>query len=568
MDVIDNYDKVKVIILEKIDNTIAWLTKGENFGISFDEEKAKLAHLKSNLEDSKIKIALVGAFSEGKTTMAASWLGKVEADMKIHHEESSDAICIYQPIGLEDKCVIIDTPGLFGNKQIELEDGFVKYKEITEKYISEAHLILYVVNPVNLLKDSHKDTCNWLFRDLGKLENTVFVINKFDEIADLEDEKEYFNQFEIKRNSFVNTLNRFVKLTEEEKSNLNVIAISANPYAEGLENWFKKLPEFEAISRIKKLREVTDNILTNSSTSIYTNQIRSVVLDLVLRKKNEVVQVIEIQNQNIDLSNKNLKNIQSDLDDVSREISSNFTKLKKELFSYLYDLKIKMRNSDSETLGSVFDKEIGENGRMLDINLEEILNRYVTGNVSKLKKVGAKIEDELNFSEKISNNYVKSLVNKGLGGLKSVPISNMRNVVLASRNTLVKTINSLGGKVAMKFKPWGALKLAKGLGAAAGAATVLIEIYGMWKSWNEKKKFDEAKKNLENFVEDMLKHYDEMFKDEEEFKKTYFPQLKEYSEVYNNLKNENENMRSMKEKVEDWFASSSQIQDIEFENAD
>lgn len=566
MNVINNYENIRELILSKINKTIDWLNSGEQFGISFEEERNKLINLKENLGDSKLKIALVGAFSEGKTTMVASWLGKIEADMKIHHEESSDAIAIYQPTGLEDKCVVIDTPGLFGNKEIEVENGFIKYKEITEKYVSEAHLVLYVINPINLMKDSHKETCKWLFRDLGKLENTVFVINKFDDIADLEDENEYFNMFEIKRESFVNTLERFIDLTEKEKSNLNIIAISANPYTEGLEYWFNNLEEFETISRINKLRSVTNNVIKNTSTSIYTNQINSVVSDLVLRKKNEVIQIIELQNKNIELSDKNLKNIKSDLDDVSKEISSNYINLKKEITTYLTDLKIKVRGADSETLGNVFDKEIGENGRMLDINLEEILNRYIMGNISELIKIGNNIQDEINFSEKISDNYLKSLINSGLSSFKAVPISNMRNIVLASRNTLVKTVNSLGGNIAIKFKPWGAIKFAKGLGMAAGAVTLVVEVYEMIRSYKAKKKFDDAKSKLIEFIDDMMKHYEEMFKNQEDFKKEFFPQIKEYSIIYENLREENKKMRSMKESVENWFRSSEEIQDIQFEN--
>lgn len=563
---ISSYEKIREIVLLKINQTIDWLNSGEQFGISFEEEKDKLINLKDNLGDSKLKIALVGAFSEGKTTMVASWLGKIETDMKIHHEESSDAISIYQPKGLEDKCVIIDTPGLFGNKEIEMENGFIKYKEITEKFISEAHLILYVINPINLIKDSHKETCKWLFRDLGKLENTVFIINKFDDIADLEDENEYFNLFEIKKESFVNTLNRFIALTEKEKEKLNIIAISANPYTEGLEYWFNNLEEFEIISRINKLRNVTNDVIKNTSSSIYTNQIKSVVSDLVLRKKNEVIQILDIQNKNIELSDKNIKNIKSDLDDISKEISSNYISLKKEVMTYLTDLKIKIRGADSETLGVFFEKEIGENARMLDINLEEILNRYIVGNTSDLKKIGNKIEDELNFSEKISENYVKSLISGGLVSVKTIPVANMRNIVLVSRNTLVKTINSLGGDIAIKFKPWGAIKFAKGLGAAAGGITLLIEFWEAFKSYKEKKKFDETKSSLIDFIDEMMEYYDEMFKNEEEFKNKYFSQINEYSTIYENLRAGNEAMRSMKEKIENWFSSSEEIQSVDFEN--
>ncbi len=61
-----------------------------------------------------------------------------------------------------------------------------RYKDITKKYISEAHLILYALNPSNPIKESHKDDLNWLFRTLNLLSRTIFVISRFDEEADIE----------------------------------------------------------------------------------------------------------------------------------------------------------------------------------------------------------------------------------------------------------------------------------------------------------------------------------------------------------------------------------------------
>lgn len=565
MSAIENYDKIKGEILHQINKTLNWLQEGENFGVSFQEEQEKLFNLKNNLEDSKIKIALVGAFSEGKTTMVASWLGKVEDDMKIHHEESSNAICLYQPEGLEDKCVIIDTPGLFGNKEIESKDGIIKYKEITQKFISEAHLILYVINPVNLIKDSHKETCQWLFRDLRKLENTVFVINRFDEIADLDDKQDFSHQFEIKKASFINSLDRFIQLNEQEKSALNIIAISANPYAEGLDYWFKHQDEFESISRINDLRSITNNIITNSSTSIYTNQIKSVVNDLVSRKKDDIIQILDQHTEVLNISDKNLKNIKEDIDQVTKDINANFLSLKREIITYLGELSSKIKSADEDTLGQVMDKEIGNNGTSLDMNLEEILIRYTNENISELKKIGTKIEDEFRFSEKMADNFLKSLMNKGLSSIKHIPIDNMRNFIIGSRDTLVKTINSFGGKIAMKFKPWGAVKFAKNIGKAAVALTLLIEVVDIWMSYRKKKQFDEAKKNILEFIKNIQDFYDEMFQDAEHFKQEYFPELKEYIEIYEQLRHDNNNMRNTKHNLENWFKTSTDIQDIDFE---
>ncbi len=117
--------------------------------------------------------------------------------MKIAHQESSDAVKIYD---IDNEMELVDTPGLYGFKAKEHDSGKIEhYKDIAKKYVSEAHLILYALNPSNPIKDSHKDDLNWLFRALNLLARTIFVISRFDEEADIEDEQDYNKRFEIKK---------------------------------------------------------------------------------------------------------------------------------------------------------------------------------------------------------------------------------------------------------------------------------------------------------------------------------------------------------------------------------
>ena len=91
----------------------------------------------NDLKDSDIlSIALIGAFSDGKTTTIAGWLEEVKDNMKISTDESSDELAIYHPSNIPDKCQIVDTPGLFGDKEKSSGDDVVKLSDITKKYIS------------------------------------------------------------------------------------------------------------------------------------------------------------------------------------------------------------------------------------------------------------------------------------------------------------------------------------------------------------------------------------------------------------------------------------------------
>ncbi len=94
---------------------------------------------------------------------------------------------------------------------------------------------------------------NWLFRTLNLLSRTIFVISRFDEEADIEDEQDYKKRFEIKKENVQNRLNNLISLSEEEKESLAIVAVVANPYDLGVEHWIKHKEEFQKLSHIKTL---------------------------------------------------------------------------------------------------------------------------------------------------------------------------------------------------------------------------------------------------------------------------------------------------------------------------
>ena len=177
-----------------------YLENGKNIGVDIDNTFInKLDKVISDVETKKLKVALIGGFSEGKTSIAAAWIEKLDkSNMKISHQESSDEVVVYD---IGNDIELIDTPGLFGFKERFNSDSnsIEKYKDITQKYISEAHLILYVMNSINPIKESHKDDLNWLFRTLNLLPRTVFILSKFDEVADIEEESDYKDNLQIKK---------------------------------------------------------------------------------------------------------------------------------------------------------------------------------------------------------------------------------------------------------------------------------------------------------------------------------------------------------------------------------
>ena len=114
----------------------------DDVGIDSTDVLNKIENSISSVRDDTLRIALLGAFSDGKTSVIAGWLGHVMDNMKIDSDESSNQLAIYKPNHLPEKCEIVDTPGLFGDKeQLDGNGNVIQYSDITRKYISEAHLI-------------------------------------------------------------------------------------------------------------------------------------------------------------------------------------------------------------------------------------------------------------------------------------------------------------------------------------------------------------------------------------------------------------------------------------------
>ena len=196
-----------VEILEKLKEIIS---NGTKLGLAISPAVIKKIERVTEMmgENQKLKVALIGGFSEGKTSIAAAWLGRIDkSSMKICQQESSDEVNVYD---VDSEIELIDTPGLFGFKEKYNDDERIveKYKDITKKYVSEAHLVLYVMDPTNPIKASHKEDLQWLFRELGLLSRTVFVLSRFDEVADVEDDWEYQETLKIKKE---NTLNGVIR---------------------------------------------------------------------------------------------------------------------------------------------------------------------------------------------------------------------------------------------------------------------------------------------------------------------------------------------------------------------
>lgn len=541
-----------------------FIEMGESLGVEIDKTlKIKLLNAMNEVETNKLKVALIGGVAEGKTSIAAAWLEKLDkSSMKISHQESSDEVKIYD---IGDEIELVDTPGLFGFKEKFNSDtkSIEKYKDITQKYVSEAHLVLYVMNSVNPIKESHKDDLNWLFRTLNLLPRTIFVLSKFDDVADVEDEQSYSYEFTIKKDNVVDRLKDLLNLDDNEIKNLSVIAVAANPFDMGMEHWLNEFEAFKKLSHISLLQKATsEKIKNNGGANALINETKkSIILDILHKQLPASQKLNEKINQEIDKLSEISRVINKNIFSLQPKISDAKIALRDFITEYFSNLILQVKGTSLETFNRFYEKEIGSEGININTKIQNEFERQI-GSVSlELQKI------ETNFNAEIDsfNKTIKSYGKQGLNYLSKSKIIN-KDTVIATRDILVigaKTIGLDIGKY-LKFKPWGATKLANGAGAALAIIGLAMEA---WDSYEQKQKEIEFQKAISEMVENFEKQRSEILNliNGEDFISNFFPI---YLDLQNKLQHINNDIISMEENQQSFskWVEMGEIIDVEFED--
>lgn len=529
----DNQAKV-INLLSKLEG---FITQGQEFGLDVSTDiKVKLQNSLNTLQGDKLKIALIGGFSEGKTSIAAAWLGKIDPEtMNISASESSNAVKIYD---IDEEYQLIDTPGLYGYKEQVNTDAqeIEKYKDITKKYVSEAHIVLYVMNSKNPIKESHIEDLKWLFKDLNLLPRTVFVLSRFDEVADVEDELDYQEKFKIKEQNVKERLSAILSLTLQETNNLQIVAVSANPFDEGVDYWMKNRAEFEQLSHIKLLQNATSEIVKKSGgyTGLIEETRKSIISDILIKKIPEIEEQQTQLSKEMEKLNKIYEIETGTLNVISKKISNAKTNLRSSFNNYFQDLVMQVQGTSLETIGDFLVREIGNEGSIISSNI----NEYFQNETNQINI--ALNTQAINFNAEIENidTAVGSLTKKGLNHLaKNIKLDN--TTILAARDGLVATgkLMGLNLKDVLKFNPWGAVKFANHINKALPLIGIAVDA---WDTWNQAKKleaFQLAKRDLIANLQSQQKEILELI-DKDEFIDKFFP-------IYNELKSKIEEIKLM-----------------------
>lgn len=525
-------------------------------GVDVQDDLQKIAAAMKSIESDVLRIALLGAFSDGKTSVVAAWLGKIMDDMKIDMDESSDRLAIYKPEGLQGQCEIVDTPGLFGDKEQTIDNKQVMYEDVTKRYISEAHLIFYVVDATNPLKESHSAITKWILRDLNKLSSTVFVINKMDAVTDLTEQTLFDEQATIKKDNLKSKLQRAANLSPDELAQLNIVCIASDPNGRGLKFWFGKPEHYESRSRINDLKAMTSRVLqANVPAVLIAKTGLDVVRDVVGKKlalaQAQLNNLKSYEQQNREESTR----IQQDISQGRSEVK----RLAGELFNELHAMEKQMlgrlRPLSLEDIHGFLEDEIGyteeSSGYKLHLKIKTTIDRFFEQSSAVTSRISLDIRRQLNSSESFLDAMSEGAINSVSGSLKGISSLNpsvIKGSIFAARDVL----GQLTG-VAVKFKPWEAAKLAgsiaKWAGPAGAAFSLAADGYKAYKAHELEQELKQVKDDIAGVIKSAFKDIYDLISNDEKMFEFFAPQLREFEKVVHGMSENAELIRTNRDKI-------------------
>lgn len=524
-DTLNTFNAQQTHALELLQKLEAFLQQGAQAGVPVDPAlSGKIHNAIASLAGEKLKVALIGGFSEGKTSIAAAWMEKLDkSSMKISHQESSNEVKVYE-VGQD--FVLIDTPGLFGFKEQENDDtqAIEKYKDITKKYVSEAHLVLYVMNPTNPIKESHQEDLTWLFRTLDLLPRSIFVLSRFDEVADVEDEEDYEHNLNIKRANVAKRLGEMINLTAQEQANLSIVAVAANPFDLGTEHWLANGEQFKALSHITSLQAATtEKIQHNGGSMALANDMRSSVIRDILHNQLPVaIDNDEKISQEVRKLDSLYSRMKTELAQADREIDNTLVNLREFIIRYFSDLILQAQGCSMETFSEFFEREVGDEGIIVSMRLENEFSRQIQPIALNMEKMQLSFDTEVNQF----NTTIKAFGKQGINHLLKGNLINNKTV-LGARDGIVG-MGKLFGKdfaSALKFKPWGAAKLAKGANGALIAVGIALEAWDSYQQYQREQEFAKAIAGMIQNFKQQRENLNELI-EKTQFREQFFGDLK------------------------------------------
>ncbi len=259
-------------------------------------------------------------------------------------------------------------------------------------------------------------------------------------------------------------------------------------------------------------------------------------------------QALQDINGEMEYLNKTLEKRRKDLQDLNGEISQARINLKEFITRYFSDLILQVSGTSLETFNDFIIREIGDKGINIDTRVQNEFERQTQGIFNEMAKIETGFNADMSSFEK----HAGTLGKIGINFLNQSGFINATNIKLA-RDTIAAVAKFTGIDLALKFKPWGAVKLASNLNKALPLIGLAFEVWDSWKESQEIEKLEKAKEEMKSNFDGQKQEILNLINDETRFKQTCFPMALELEKCIQACEESVKKTQEFSEGLEKWI---------------
>ncbi|GAA6991106.1 hypothetical protein ID0617_04960 [Helicobacter pylori] len=156
----------------------------------------------------------------------------------------------------------------------------------------------------------------------------------------------------------------------------------------------------------------------------------------------------------------------------------------------------------------------------METRVKNEFEKQTQGISNEIAKIGTTFNADMSSFEKHAGTFGRI----GINLLEQSKFINATNIKLA-RDGIVAVAKFTGIDLALKFKPWGAVKLASNLNKALPLIGLAFEAWDSYNKHQKQQEFEETKEKMKSNFDGQKQEILNLINDETRFKQTCFPSV-------------------------------------------
>ncbi len=290
----------------------------------------------------------------------------------------------------------------------------------------------------------------------------------------------------------------------------------------------KRKEEFQKLSHIKTLQDATQKKIEENGgkLTIIEEAKKSVIQDVVHRQMPLAKKEQQGIKREMEYLNRMIEKRRKDLQDLNKEISQARIHLKEFIIRYFSDLILQISGTSLETFNDFVTREIGDEYINMETRVQNEFERQTQGISNEIAKIGTTFNADMSLFEKHAGTFGKI----GIDLLSQSGFINATNIK-AARDGIVAVARFTGVDLALKFKPWGTIKLASNLNKALPLIGLAFEAWDSYNKYQKEQEFEKAKEKMKSHFDGQKQEILALINNETRFKQTCFLSVFELEET-------------------------------------